>query len=135
MLRILLIDDDKHEKKILTHLIKEAGFENFNVEHVTKCAEALNCLSRQQYDFVLLDNALSDSISATFSVPFVQAYLDGTPLAVISNNIDVPHLRNPDVLGVDYIVGKDKLTPFMRRMLPILGQGFLAKRRAKLNIA
>lgn len=119
MLDILLIDDHVIEKKILTIHLMKAGYSEFKIKQVSKCSEALQDLFIARYDIVLLDNALGDCISAEFSVPFIKGHLHGAPLVIISNNIDVPHLKSPDVLGVDYVVNKENLSDFMIKLLPL----------------
>jgi len=120
MLKILLIDDDAFERELLiVHLIK-AGLNAFDVQQVTKCSSGLECLLHNVYDIVLLDNSLADSISAEFSVPFIKGWLKGAPLIIISNNIDVPHLQRPDILGVDAIVDKKDLSQFMAKIMPAI---------------
>jgi len=120
MPKILLIDDDAIEKDILVIHLNKAGFETFDIHQVSKCSSGLECLLHNKFDVVLLDNSLADSISAEFSVPFIKGWLKGAPLIIISNNIDVPHLKSPDILGVDFIVDKKDLSSFMIKLLPIL---------------
>lgn len=131
MLKILLIDDDAIEREILLIHLQKAGFEDFDVEQVPKCSSGLEKLLHNSYDMVLLDNSLADSISAEFSVPFIKGWLKGAPLIVISNNIDVPHLKNLDILGVDGIVDKKDLSSFMIKVLPAINGGGMRRAASK----
>lgn len=127
MLNILLIDDDIIEEKILELQLRKAGFNLFHVEHVTKCSEALKSMLSQRFDIILLDNSLADSISAEFSVPFIKENLQGACLIIISNDTERPHLKDPDILGVDYIVNKLDLSNFMLRLMPLYDKGKVSK--------
>lgn len=120
MLKILLIDDDLFERRILTYHLQQINYIDFEIKQVSTCSDGVNSLLSNRYDIVLLDNALKDSISAEFSVPFIKEHLNGCPLVIISNNIQTSFLRDPDILGIDYIIDKVDLSKFMIRMLPVL---------------
>lgn len=126
MPRILLIDDDPDEKIFISRYMKNIGCKDFTVDQAFKCSQGLAMLSNATYDLVLLDNVLGDSISAEFSVPFLKDHVDDTPIAIISNNISAPHLSSADILGVDFIIDKTKLSKFLELIVPAL----LAKRAA-----
>lgn len=115
MLKILLIDDDILEKEILENVLEQnIAREAFSLEHVYKCSEAISYLIRDKYDLVLLDNMLAASISGKFSVPVIQQYLKAAPLVIISNDISADYLSNPDILGVQDVIDKAKLSEFLQ---------------------
>ena len=125
LINILLIDDDTIEKKILEIHLKKAGYRNVKVSHAIKCSKALQHLMQTKFDIILLDNRLSNAITADVTVPIIKGYLHGVPLVIISNDTDQPHLQSPEILGVDYIVNKSDLMGFMHKMLPVF-PGFSA---------
>ncbi len=120
MPKILLIDDDPDEKIFISLHLRTLGCNDVRVDHAFTCSEGMTKLTHQKYDLVLLDNKLADSISAEFSVPFLKDQLDETPIAIISNNISAPHLSSPSILGVDFIIDKNKLSKFLELIVPAL---------------
>lgn len=123
MPKILLIDDDPDEKIFIALHLRNLGCNDVIIDHASTCSEGLTKLTQYKYDLVLLDNVLADSISAEFSVPFLKDHLDETPIAIISNNIAAPHLSSPSVLGVDFIIDKNKLSKFLELVVPALNSG------------
>jgi hypothetical protein len=63
---------------------------------------------------VLLDNNLSGSISAEFSAPFILSAFNAATVAIISNDIQHAYLSDPKILGVDHVIDKAKIIPFLR---------------------
>lgn len=112
---VLLIDDNVEELALIQRILKALTHEAVCVDHVYKCSEAVNFLNHYSYDLVLLDNRLSGQISAEFSAPFILTALSTAPIAIISHDINMPYLASPDILGVDYIISKDKIITFMRQ--------------------
>jgi len=113
----LLIDDKVEEYVIVQRILSVLTKTNGCVDHVFKCSEAVNLLTQHDYDLVLLDNRLSGQISAEFSAPFILTAFSTAKIAIISNDIDVPYLKSPDLLGVDYIIDKANLVDFLRRQV------------------
>lgn len=120
MPKILLIDDDPDEKIFISFHLRNFGCSDVIIDHVSKCSERLTKLTQRKYDLVLLDNVLADSISTEFSVPFLKDHLDKTSISIISNNISAPHLSSPSILGVDFIIDKNKLSKFLELIAPAL---------------
>lgn len=111
---VLLIDDKIEELIIIQRIFKALTHAPVCIDHVHKCSEAFNILNQHSYDLVLLDNRLSGQISAEFSVPFITSSLNTATLAVISNDVDLPYLKDPRILGVDHVVDKSMLIEFLR---------------------
>lgn len=111
---VLLIDDKVEELEIIRRIFRALTHAPVCIDHVHKCSEAFNLLNKHNYDLVLLDNRLSGQISAEFSVPFITSSLNTATLAIISNDINVPYLKDPKILGVDHVVDKSKMISFLR---------------------
>lgn len=117
---LLLIDDDKAEKFIIERIVKSLTRESFCLDQVFKCSEAIALLEQRKYDLLLLDNRLSERMSAKFSVPIIKATNNTLPIAIISNDVSLDYLQSPDRLDVDYIVDKRNLIEFFREQIPKL---------------
>ena len=111
---ILLVDDDPAELSVIERILRGVTGAPICVDHVVKVSEAVRLLNFNDYDLVLLDNRLSDRTSATFSAPFISSAFSRAQIAIISYDIDVPSLRNPKALGVDYVIDKAKMISFLR---------------------
>ena len=111
---ILLVDDDPQELLYIERIVRSLTGAPVCVDHVVKVSEAVRLLNFNDYDLVLLDNRLSERTSATFSAPFINAAFSNAEIAIISYDIDVPYLHSPQALGVDYVIDKAKLVPFLR---------------------
>jgi CheY-like chemotaxis protein len=111
---VLLIDDKIEELEIIQRIFKALTHASVCIDHVHKCSEAFNLLNQNNYDLVLLDNRLSGQISAKFSVPFITSSLNTATLAIISNDINVPYLQDPNILGVNHVVDKSQMIRFLR---------------------
>jgi len=116
---VLFIDHQIDELAIVSRVFKSLTNANIRVDHAFRCSEAVNLLMYQNYDLVLLDNHLSGQISAEFSVPFILSALGTASVAIISNDIDVPYLRDPEILGVDHVVEKADIVTFLRDQLAL----------------
>ena len=119
---ILLVDDDPKEKGEITRIFKALTPEFFHVDFVTKCSEAVRQVEQKRYDLVLLDDRLSQKISAKFSVPLIKNTNPSVPIAVISNDISCEHLQSTRTLGVDHIVDKAHMVDFLRSQIGVLTQ-------------
>lgn len=62
MMRILLVEDDQVQRKLLTvALAKAMGKDGYTVEHADRLSRALVLLRQEHFDLVLLDLGLPDS--------------------------------------------------------------------------
>lgn len=114
---ILLVDDDPDEKGQITRIFRALTHEMFQVDFVTKCSAAVQHVQAKDYDLVLLDDRLSQKISAKFSVPMIKTSNPAVPIAVISNDVSPDHLKNTKALGVDHIVDKANMVEFLRSQI------------------
>ncbi len=121
---ILLIDDDNTEKVTVTRILRALTTTTFHLDHVERCSQALALLKDKTYDLVLLDNRLSERVSAKFSVPIIKSAINAAPLTIISNDVTPNYLQSPTELGVDFIVDKTDMIDFLRSQInTLLGRG------------
>ncbi|GHA95472.1 hypothetical protein GCM10009069_18100 [Algimonas arctica] len=111
---VLLIDDEIEELELIKRIFRALTHTPIRVDHAYKCSEAVNFLQRHPYDLVLLDNHLSGNISAEFSAPFIVSAFKTETVAIISNDIHHAYLSDPKSLGVDHVIDKAKIIPFLR---------------------
>lgn len=117
---VILIDDDVAEKTIIERIFKSLTDVPFRLDHVTRCSYAITLLKKQSYDLVLLDNRLSQRMSAKFSVPIIKNAIGSAPIAVISNDVTPPYLQDSAALGVDYVVDKADIIGFLKSQMDYL---------------
>jgi len=60
-LRVLLVEDNPGDARLVREMLRECAAPTFAVEHVTRLAEGLDRLERERFDVVLLDLNLPDS--------------------------------------------------------------------------
>lgn len=114
---ILLIDDDPAEKAIITRILKALTSAAFHIDHALKCSAAVTMVQNRTYDLVLIDNRLSERISARFTVPIIKGIIKDAPIAVISNDVSPDYLQDKHALGVDHIVDKADMIAFLKSQL------------------
>ena len=66
-----------------------------------------------------LDDRLSQGINALFSVPMMTASGNSAPIVIISNEPDAPHLADVERLGVQHVISKADLKPFLEEWLSV----------------
>ena len=59
--RILLVEDNPGDARLIREMLAEAEVQDFTVEWVTRLADGLERLDQDQIDLVLLDLGLPDS--------------------------------------------------------------------------
>jgi len=85
--RILLVEDNEGDARILSEALSDAPTVSFELEHVDTLAAALQRLSREGIDLVLLDLSLPDSLGLeTFATAYAAA--PGVPMIVLSGRDD-----------------------------------------------
>lgn len=120
---VILIDDDVAEKTIIERIFKSLTEMPFRLDHVTRCSKAIALLEQRSYDLVLLDDRLSQRMSAKFSVPIIKDAIGAAPIAVISNDVTPDYLQDPLALGVDYVIDKSDLIDFLKSQMSYLLSG------------
>jgi two-component system sensor histidine kinase/response regulator len=114
-LRILIVEDDVVDAKLLEHLLSESSLHIENVRSVAYLGAALELLEREHFDIVLLDLGLPDSQGAE-SFAALQERAPTVPIVVLSGLDDEDVAINAVQKGVqDYLVkGKVDSNMLMR---------------------
>jgi CheY-like chemotaxis protein len=59
--RILLVEDNPGDARLIREMLKESGSTEFELTHVATLAEGLNAVAHSKFDVILLDLLLADS--------------------------------------------------------------------------
>ena len=59
-IRVLLVEDNPGDARLFVELVRDTEASRLKLEHVDRLSTALECLSREQFDLVLLDLSLPD---------------------------------------------------------------------------
>ncbi len=86
-LKILLIEDNLAEARLLQEFIKLTKSQNFSLVHVQKLQEGINKLNNEKYDVILLDLTLPDSQGLS-SIPQLLQQNPSNPIIVLTNTND-----------------------------------------------
>lgn len=106
MLRVLLIDDEELEYKLIKLMFRDVYKGDYQLEYATTLSEAASILERKNFDMILLDDNLADGSNAVSNVPALKGIAANTPLCIVSKNIDAEHLRGKAILDVYDVVDK-----------------------------
>ncbi|MGM3308775.1 ATP-binding protein [Anabaena sp. WFMT] len=85
--KILLVEDNLAEARLLQEFLKQAQSKKFSLVHVQRLRDAFAELSQQTYDVILLDLTLPDSQGLS-SLPLLIAQAPSTPIVVLTNTND-----------------------------------------------
>jgi signal transduction histidine kinase len=129
--KILLIEDNLAEARLLQEFLKQAQSKEFSLVHVQRLRDAFAELSQQIYDVILLDLTLPDSQGLS-SLPLLISHAPSTPIVVLTNTNDeelaieavrqgaqdylVKRQVNPDVLvrAVRYAIERKQVLEQLR---------------------
>ncbi|MBD2571331.1 hybrid sensor histidine kinase/response regulator [Anabaena lutea] len=129
--KILLIEDNLAEARLLQEFLKQAQTKEFSLVHVQRLRDAFAELSQQIYDVILLDLTLPDSQGLS-SLPLLISHAPSTPIVVLTNTNDeelaieavrqgaqdylVKRQVNPDVLvrSVRYAIERKQVLEQLR---------------------
>jgi signal transduction histidine kinase len=87
LVKILLIEDNLAEARLLQEFLQQADAQEFVLVHVKRLQEGLNHLSRGNYDIILLDLTLPDSQGLS-SLPELINCAPSVPIVVLTNTND-----------------------------------------------
>jgi len=113
MTRVLLIDDDELERVVVTRILANKFKYGFTLDYVKTLPHAVKLMIKNEYDYVLLDDRLSNDVNAKTSVNILRVHLKNAPLIIISNHLLDAHLSNKDILHVSDIVHKNDLPEYV----------------------
>jgi signal transduction histidine kinase len=86
-IKILLIEDNLAEARLLQEFIKLTKSQNFSLVHVQRLQEGINQLNSEKYDVILLDLTLPDS-QGLASIPQLLQQNPSNPIIVLTNTND-----------------------------------------------
>lgn len=86
-LRLLHVEDDATQARLVKALLQRAGEAQFAVTHATRLADAAALLSKQAFDVCLLDLGLPDS-AGTGSVSEMRQLCPDMPIVVLTGSDD-----------------------------------------------
>jgi two-component system cell cycle sensor histidine kinase/response regulator CckA len=96
-IKILLIEDNPREARLIREMLKEAGAARFDLAHAKRLDEGLKRLGEEAFDVVLLDLGLPDSQGLdTFAR--AQAQVLEVPIVVLTNLAD-------EMIGIEAVRG------------------------------
>ncbi|MBD2596188.1 hybrid sensor histidine kinase/response regulator [Nostoc spongiaeforme FACHB-130] len=87
LVKILLIEDNLAEARLLQEFLQQADAKEFVLVHVKRLQEALNELKSSDYDIILLDLTLPDSQGLS-SLPVLINCAPSVPIVVLTNTND-----------------------------------------------
>ncbi|MBP8911755.1 MAG: PAS domain S-box protein [Phycisphaerae bacterium] len=103
-LRILIIEDDIIDRKLLERLLSQSTLGGCAVKHADRLETALRLLKEHPFDIILLDLGLPDS-QGMDSVGRLQAYAPHLPIIVLSGLDDENTATHAVQMGVqDYLI-------------------------------
>ncbi|GAB1541772.1 hypothetical protein NUACC21_44450 [Scytonema sp. NUACC21] len=85
--KILLVEDNLAEARLLQEFLKEAESKEFELVHVKRLGDALQELTRAAYDVILLDLTLPDSQGLASLSPLM-SLAPNLPIVVLTNTND-----------------------------------------------
>ncbi len=86
-IRVLLVEDNPGDARLFTELLRDAGASQLRVVHVDRLAAALDHLTRDSFDVVLLDLSLPDADGLDTLVR-AHAQAPKTPIVVLTGHDD-----------------------------------------------
>ena len=89
-IRVLLVEDNPGDARLLRELLQEAGGSQFDLVHVDRLGEALKLLKHERFPVVLLDLSLPDA-QGLDNISRLNSHAEGTPIVVLTglNDEDV----------------------------------------------
>lgn len=106
MLRVLLIDDEELEYKLVKMMFRDTYKSEHELDYAQNLDAAKAYLRDKTYDIILLDDKLSDGSTSVDNVPALRKMTDATPLCIVSKSIDAAYLQDKAILDVYDIVDK-----------------------------
>lgn len=115
-LRVLHVEDDFADAMLLQQALCDAGGYEFELEVVRTLSDAKRKLARRQYDLIIVDLRLPDSIDPSDTVRTAEKIAGRTPVLILTGSARVdaealgPHLMILD--KNEFFNGKDRTASF-----------------------
>lgn len=115
-LRVLHVEDDFADAMLLQQALCDAGGYDFELEVVRTLSDAKRKLARRQYDLMIVDLRLPDSIDPADTVRTAEKIANGTPFLILTGSARV----DAETLGAhlnildknEFFNGKDRTASF-----------------------
>ena len=109
-LKVLLIEDNPGDADLLREALEEPGIApvEFELEHVDRLSQAVQCLERQTFDAILLDLSLPDS-QGSETYARLRARNPDIPIVVVSGLSDQTAALQAVQGGVQDFLSKDRI--------------------------
>lgn len=115
--KILLIEDNLAEARLLQEFLKAAESKHFSLVHVKRLQEALDQLDRDYFDIILLDLTLPDSQGLVSLAPLIRK-APSLPIVVLTNtNDDELAIESVRQGAQDYLVKRQVNVEVLMRSL------------------
>ena len=95
-LKVLHVEADFADAMLVQHAVCESGDLDISFEVARTLKDAKRLLGRNEYDLVLLDLRLPDSIHPGDTLETAQCHAGDTPILVLSGSMSVDAKRLPD---------------------------------------
>jgi|GEM_PF-1102937 len=95
-LKVLHVEDDFADAMLVQHAVCESGDLDISFEVARTLKDAKRLLGRNDYDLILLDLRLPDSIHPGDTLETAQGHAGDTPILVLSGSMSVDAQRLPD---------------------------------------
>lgn len=133
LVKILLIEDNLAEARLLQEFFKQSPSKEFTLVHVQRLRDAFHELTQKNYDVILLDLTLPDSQGLS-SLSLLMSQAPSTPIIVLTNINDdelaieavrqgaqdylVKRQVNPDILvrSVHYAIARKQVLEQLRAL-------------------
>ncbi|PKH05548.1 response regulator [Moritella sp. Urea-trap-13] len=131
-MRCLIVEDSKVIIQIITQLVRNVSFENHadydSVTHADNVPQALNLLSKKQFDYIFLDLNLREELDGLQVLEYVRKQQKNIPVFIVTGDNNINTVKQVIKLQpTDYLVkpvSKMKITRCLEK----------AKMTHKLNI-
>lgn len=95
-LRVLHVEDDFADALLVQHAVCEAGDLDITFEVARTLKDAKRCMARNNYDLILLDLRLPDSVHPADTVETTRACAGNTPMLILSGSTSVDASQLPE---------------------------------------
>lgn len=95
-LKVLHVEDDFADAMLVQHAVCEAGDFDIVFEVARTLKDAKRLLERSDYDLVLLDLRLPDSVHPQDTLETARQHAGETPILILSGSMSVDAARLPD---------------------------------------
>ena len=107
--KILLVDDEILEFKVLQQKMLATPGYDFDAEYAASIEQAVELASNTSFQLILVDNRLLPNNDFRETVPKLREIGYTGPIGVVSSDISGPYFQEFQNFGVDFRIGKDEI--------------------------